>query len=89
MYDHSVSCALGKSAATAQHVSQTNLQRPIDSHMVHNFTTDPATAALVLLLPRGEKPGARGEHRRRQLEKKMPPTAGPGRRHDGYRVGEP
>ena len=38
--------------------------------MVHNFTTDPATAALVLLLPRGEKPGARGEHRRRHLEQK-------------------
>ena len=83
MYDRYVSCALGRSAATAQHVSQTSLQRPIDSHMVRDFTADPATAALVLLLPRGEKPGARGEHRRRHLEKKKPPTAAPGRRHDG------
>ena len=83
MYDHSVNCALGRSAATAQHVSQTSLQRPIDSHMVHNFPTDPATAALVLLLPRGEEPGERDEHRRRHLEKKKPPTAAPGRRHDG------
>ena len=83
MYDRYVSCALGRSAATAQHVSQTNLQRPIDSHMVHNFTTDSATAALVLLLPRGEKPGARGKLRRRHLEERMLATAAPGRRHQG------
>ena len=83
MYDHSVSCALGRSAASAQHVSQTNLRRPYDSHMDHIFAADPATVALVPLLPRCEKPGARGEHRRRHLEKKKLPTAAPGRRHDG------